>query len=101
MGSRTLKKNVIELENSKEIIDNRPFPLLIFTRSCVQVLADDGEVHVSLCNGQGGTPADQPRREWHNSWQVASMAAEAHLILTDVQPFESEKYHSYKCTGYR
>lgn len=72
-----------------------------FFHSCVQVLADDGEVHVSLCNGQGGTPADHPRREWHNSWQVAAMAAEAHLILTDVQPFESEKFHSYKCTGYR
>lgn len=71
------------------------------TCSCVQVLADDGEVHVSLCNGQGGTPADHPRREWHNSWQVAAMAAEANLILTDVQPFESEKYHSYKSTGYR
>ncbi|GAA6232190.1 ferredoxin-fold anticodon-binding domain-containing protein 1 [Lates japonicus] len=72
-----------------------------FFLSCVQVLAEDGEVHVSLCNGQGGTPADQPRREWHNSWQVAAMAAEAHLILSDIRPFESEKYQSYKCTGYR
>ncbi|CAK6953853.1 ferredoxin-fold anticodon-binding domain-containing protein 1 [Scomber scombrus] len=72
-----------------------------FFLSCVQVLAEDGEVHVCLCNGQGGTPMDQPRREWHNSWQVATMAAEAHLILSDVQPFESEKYRSYKCTGYR
>ncbi|TWW74707.1 Ferredoxin-fold anticodon-binding domain-containing protein 1 [Takifugu flavidus] len=71
-----------------------------FFLSCVQVLAEDGEVHVSLCNGQGGTPADQPKREWHNSWQVVAMAAEAHLILTDVRPFESEKYQSYKCTGY-
>ncbi|KAG8008597.1 Ferredoxin-fold anticodon-binding domain-containing protein 1 [Nibea albiflora] len=68
---------------------------------CVQVLAEDGEVHVSLCNGQGGTQADHPKREWHNSWQVVAMAAEAHLILTDVRPFESEKYQSYKCTGYR
>ncbi|KAM7374334.1 hypothetical protein PAMP_007000 [Pampus punctatissimus] len=72
-----------------------------FFLSCVQVLAEDGEVHVSLCNGQGGTPVDQPKREWHNSWQVAAMAAEAHLILTDVHPFESEKYQNYKCTGYR
>lgn len=72
-----------------------------FFLSCVQVLSEDGEVHVSLCNGQGGTPADQPKREWHNSWQVAAMAAEAHLILSDVQPFESEKYQSYKSTGYR
>ncbi|KAF7645748.1 hypothetical protein LDENG_00198960 [Lucifuga dentata] len=73
----------------------------IFSLSCVQVLAEDGEVHVSLCNGQGGTPADQPKREWHNSWQVVAMAAEAHLILSDIRPFESEKYQNYKCTGYR
>lgn len=73
----------------------------IYASSCVQVLAEDGEVHVSLCNGQGGTPADQPKREWHNSWQITVMAAEADLILTQVRPFESEKYQSYKCTGYR
>uniref|UniRef100_A0A1A8PJW2 Ferredoxin-fold anticodon binding domain containing 1 n=2 Tax=Nothobranchius TaxID=28779 RepID=A0A1A8PJW2_9TELE len=72
-----------------------------FFLSCVQVLAEDGEVHVSLCNGQGGTPADKPKREWHNSWQVAAMAAEAHLILSAVCPFENENYPSYKCTGYR
>lgn len=72
-----------------------------FFLSCVQVLSEDGEIHVSLCNGQGGTPADQPKREWHNSWQIAAMAAEAHLVLSDVQPFESDKYQSYKCTGYR
>ncbi|XP_029375426.1 ferredoxin-fold anticodon-binding domain-containing protein 1 isoform X2 [Echeneis naucrates] len=29
------------------------------------------------------------------------MAAEAHLILSDIRPFASEKYQSYKCTGYR
>ncbi|XP_061558517.1 ferredoxin-fold anticodon-binding domain-containing protein 1 [Phycodurus eques] len=72
-----------------------------FFLSCIQVLAEHGEVHVSLCNGQGGTPADQPRRERHNSWQVVAMAAEGHLILNDVRPFESDKYQSYKCTGYR
>lgn len=78
------------------------FPLTaLCASSCVQVLAEDGEVHVALCNGQGGTPADHPKREWHNSWQVAAMAAEAHLILSDVRPFECEKYQSYKCTGYR
>ncbi|KAM9348581.1 ferredoxin-fold anticodon-binding domain-containing protein 1 [Symphorus nematophorus] len=82
------------VKKNRELLKN-------FFLSCVQVLAEDGEVHVSLCNGQGGTPADNPQREWHNSWQVAAMAAEAHLILTDIHPFESEKYQSYKCTGYR
>lgn len=80
---------------------NWPITLFICAFSCVQVLAEDGEVHVSLCNGQGGTPVDHPKREWHNSWQVAAMAAEAQLILSSVRPFESEKYQSYKCTGYR
>ncbi|XP_045896461.1 ferredoxin-fold anticodon-binding domain-containing protein 1 [Micropterus dolomieu] len=82
------------VKKNRELLKN-------FFLSCVQVLAEDGEVHVSLCNGQGGTPVDRPKREWHNSWQVAAMAAEANLILTDVHPFESEKYQGYKCTGYR
>ncbi|KAM9846818.1 ferredoxin-fold anticodon-binding domain-containing protein 1 [Aulostomus maculatus] len=82
------------VKKNKQLLKN-------FFLSCVQVLAEDGEVHVSLCNGQGGTPADQPKRERHNSWQIVAMAAEAHLILSDVRPFESETYQSYKCTGYR
>lgn len=82
------------VKKNRELLKN-------FFLSCVQVLSEDGEVHVSLCNGQGGTPADQPKREWHNSWQIAAMASEAHLVLSDVQPFESDKYQSYKCTGYR
>ncbi|XP_047463238.1 ferredoxin-fold anticodon-binding domain-containing protein 1 [Mugil cephalus] len=82
------------VKKNRELLKN-------FFLSCIQVLAEDGEVHVSLCNGQGGTPADQPKREWHNSWQVAAMAAEANLILSAVQPFEREKHQNYKCTGYR
>ncbi|XP_038609657.1 alpha-1,2-mannosyltransferase ALG9-like [Tachyglossus aculeatus] len=72
-----------------------------FFRSCVDVLAEQGDVHVALCRGQGGTPADQPRREWHNSWQVVAMAAGAGLILSQVQPFRPEAVPGYKCTGYR
>ncbi|XP_062392096.1 ferredoxin-fold anticodon-binding domain-containing protein 1 isoform X2 [Sardina pilchardus] len=72
-----------------------------FFLSCVQVLKGGGEVHVALCNGQGGTPADSPMREWHNSWQVVAMAAEAGLILSEVHPFDPMKYQGYKCTGYR
>ncbi|KAL2095104.1 hypothetical protein ACEWY4_009823 [Coilia grayii] len=72
-----------------------------FFRSCAQVLKEGGEVHVALCNGQGGTPADSPMREWHNSWQAVAMAAEAGLILSEVHPFDPTKYQGYKCTGYR
>ncbi|NXN79947.1 FDXA1 protein, partial [Bombycilla garrulus] len=72
-----------------------------FFHSCAEVLAQEGEVHVALCNGQGGTPADQPRREWHNSWQIVAVAAGAGFILSHVHPFQAETIHGYKCTGYR
>ncbi|XP_060107111.1 ferredoxin-fold anticodon-binding domain-containing protein 1 [Heteronotia binoei] len=72
-----------------------------FFCSCAEVLAEKGEVHVALCRGQGGTPADQPRREWHNSWQVVAMAAEGGFILNDVHPFSTRDAGGYKCTGYR
>uniref|UniRef100_A0A8C0WKE3 FDX-ACB domain-containing protein n=1 Tax=Castor canadensis TaxID=51338 RepID=A0A8C0WKE3_CASCN len=72
-----------------------------FFQSCAEVLAEEGEVHVALCRGQGGTPADKPQREWHNSWQVVAMAALGGLILSDVHPFSCEAVPGYKCTGYR
>ncbi|XP_076969086.1 ferredoxin-fold anticodon-binding domain-containing protein 1 [Tamandua tetradactyla] len=72
-----------------------------FFKSCADVLAEEGEVHVALCRGQGGTPADKPRREWHNSWQVVAMAAQGGLILSDVHPFRCEAVPGYKCTGYK
>lgn len=56
---------------------------------------------MALCNGQGGTPADQPRREWHNSWQIVAVAAGAGFILSNVHPFKADTVHGYKCTGYR
>ncbi|XP_064433513.1 ferredoxin-fold anticodon-binding domain-containing protein 1 isoform X2 [Mirounga angustirostris] len=72
-----------------------------FFQSCKDVLAEEGEVHVALCRGQGGTPADKPMREWHNSWQVVAMAALGGFILSDVRPFSCEAVPGYKCTGYR
>ncbi|KAF6333069.1 ferredoxin-fold anticodon binding domain containing 1 [Rhinolophus ferrumequinum] len=72
-----------------------------FFQSCAEVLAEEGEVHVALCRGQGGTPADNPTREWHNSWQVVAMAALGGFILSDVHPFSCEAVPGYKCTGYR
>ncbi|XP_042656510.1 ferredoxin-fold anticodon-binding domain-containing protein 1 isoform X2 [Tyto alba] len=69
--------------------------------SSSEVLTEEGEIHVALCNGQGGTPADQPKREWHNSWQIVAVAAGAGFILSNIHPFKAETIHGYKCTGYR
>ncbi|CAL8268068.1 unnamed protein product [Merluccius merluccius] len=82
------------VKKNRELLKN-------FFLSCVQVLADHGDVHVTLCNGQGGTPADRPMREWQNSWQVVAMATEADLVLGDVRPFGGGEVGSYRCTGYR
>ncbi|XP_078055315.1 ferredoxin-fold anticodon-binding domain-containing protein 1 isoform X2 [Mustelus asterias] len=72
-----------------------------FFRSCAGILAAEGDVHVTLCRGQGGTAAEQPTREWHNSWQIVAMAARAGFILSEVQPFDCTHYYGYMSTGYR
>ncbi|KFP15612.1 Ferredoxin-fold anticodon-binding domain-containing protein 1, partial [Egretta garzetta] len=82
------------------VVKNREL-LARFFHSSAEVLTEEGEVNVALCNGQGGTPADQPRREWHNSWQIVAVAAGAGFILSNVHPFKAETIHGYKCTGYR
>ncbi|XP_009071407.1 PREDICTED: ferredoxin-fold anticodon-binding domain-containing protein 1, partial [Acanthisitta chloris] len=82
------------------VVKNREL-LAHFFCSAAEVLAEEGEVHVALCNGQGGTPADQPRREWHNSWQIVAVAAGAGFVLSSVLPFNAEAIPGYRCTGYR
>ncbi|XP_048242220.1 ferredoxin-fold anticodon-binding domain-containing protein 1 homolog [Haliotis rufescens] len=72
-----------------------------FFSSAVKVLTPGGQVMVTLCRGQGGTPADQPMRAWHDSWQVVSMAANASLILTQVVPFSAEEFQEYNSVGFR
>ncbi|NWZ50425.1 FDXA1 protein, partial [Haliaeetus albicilla] len=82
------------------VVKNREL-LAQFFHGSAEVLTVEGEIHVALCNGQGGTPADQPRREWHNSWQIVAVAAGAGFILSNVHPFKADTIHGYKCTGYR
>ena len=72
-----------------------------FFWSAGKVLSDDGEIWVTLCDGQGGTPADRKKREWQNSWQVVAMATRANMILTRVLEFDSQNYIGYRSTGHR
>lgn len=37
----------------------------------------EGDICVTLCKGQGGTPLDQPYRSHGNSWQIVNNAAKA------------------------
>ncbi|CAL1533716.1 unnamed protein product [Lymnaea stagnalis] len=72
-----------------------------FFFSCSQILAENGQVMVTLCKGQGGTPADQPLRSWHDSWQVLAMATNAGFILTRAVPFNDSLYPGYHSVGFR
>ena len=72
-----------------------------FFISAVAFLEAGGEIHVSLCRGQGGTGIDCTNRGYGNSWKIVEMAAEAGLILTRVEPFRPGNFPGYCPTGYR
>ena len=71
-----------------------------FFKSAVQFLENDaGEVHVSLAQGQGGTPMDKDLGATANTWRVVEHAAGAGLICAAVMPFTPPE--GYRCTGRR
>ncbi|KAK0055081.1 ferredoxin-fold anticodon-binding domain-containing protein 1 [Biomphalaria pfeifferi] len=72
-----------------------------FFASCHQILVCEGHVFVTLCKGQGGTPADQPMRSWHDSWQVLAMAANAGFLLNNILTFDISSFPGYHSTGFR
>lgn len=48
-----------------------------FMEGAVHLLAAEGEVHVALCKGQGGTPAEESVRKWADHWQIVPCAGES------------------------
>ena len=72
-----------------------------FLSSATKVIRNDGEILVTLCKGQGGTPADVPVRRWSDTWQVVAMATYADLVLHEVVPFQAEALPKYDSTGFR
>lgn len=72
-----------------------------FFVSAVRMLKENGQVLVTLCNGQGGTPMDESRRRWDDSWKIVEMAAHGNFILTRVEPFLWQSFRDYVVTGYR
>ena len=55
-----------------------------------------GEIHVALCEGQGGGTA-RDKTEWRTSWKAAEYAANHGLLLLDVAPYEA----SYDLSSHR
>ncbi|XP_054926000.1 ferredoxin-fold anticodon-binding domain-containing protein 1 homolog isoform X3 [Dermacentor andersoni] len=79
--------------------DNRKL-LRDFFLSAGRVLRPGLLVRVTLCRGQGGTPADSKvRRCPSDTWQVVEMAAPGGFILHRVVPFRAPA--GYTPRGYR
>lgn len=85
----------MRIEKNRDLLKN----FFISVRSILK--KDDGKVFVSLCDGQGGTPADKSKRQWNDSWQVTEMAAHGDFLLVAIETFDSNLFETYTVTGYR
>lgn len=59
-------------------------------------MAPNGEIHVALCDGQGGCSATT-LVEWKGSWTASLYGAEHGLLLADAFPFEAQ----YRLSSHR
>lgn len=85
------KNNIIK---NKELVQG-------FLCSAAKVLEPLGEIWVTLCKGQGGTPLDAADRGYENSWKIVELAAANSLIITDIRTFLIQDWPMYTPTGYR
>ncbi len=60
-----------------------------FLCSAATVLSPRGEIHIALCDGQGGC-SSTTLTEWKGSWQASMFAAEHGLLLPSVSPYEPQ-----------
>ncbi|CAN8010161.1 unnamed protein product [Ixodes pacificus] len=72
-----------------------------FFASAGRLLGTGGRVVVTLCRGQGGTPAETPPKRFDDTWQVVHMAAHGGLLLRRVEPFRATDFPAYSPVGYR
>ena len=64
-----------------------------FFRAAEAVLSPGGAVEVALVAGQGGTAADGVvRRDYGDTWQAATQAAEGGFVLVNTSPFDASAW---------
>lgn len=84
----------MKIEKNRDLVKN-------FFVSSAKMVKENGQILVTLCKGQGGTPMDNPKRRWDDSWKIVEMAAHGNLILTRIEPFLWQSFQDYIVTGYR
>jgi len=73
-----------------------------FLKSASEFLSPNGEIHVALCQGQGGSSA-ATLNEWKDSWTPSIFAGEHGLLLSNVcsyQPIYNLSSHRGKDRGF-
>ncbi|GIQ82612.1 hypothetical protein KIPB_003777 [Kipferlia bialata] len=67
------------------------------------VLAEGGEVWMTLARGQGGTAGDSEIRRYEDTWQIQDMAGQSGLVLKALYPFPLEPFRAlgYHPCGYQ
>jgi hypothetical protein len=72
-----------------------------FLLSTHSVLKPDGKIYITLAKGQGGTCYETINKASNDNWQLLRIINETGFLLTDVRPFNVDRYDYYKCTGFR
>merc|ERR1719481_1110324 len=64
-------------------------------------LTKGGQVVITLCKGQGGTPFEKVERIAGNTWKVVETAHEAGFVLSQIYHFPHDQFQQYHSVGYR
>ena len=81
-------------------IDKNRELLKQFSLSVSKVLNEQGQVLVTLCDGQGGTNFDIHPRIESDSWQILKMMSYGKLGLVQAETFQLQKFPGYNSYGY-
>jgi len=85
----------MKIHLNRELVKN-------FLASCDKMLAHDGSVIVTLCRGQGGTPAEEVQKKVAaDTWKVVEGGAEGGFVLNGVEKFPVDQFPQYSQVGYR
>eukprot|EP00092_Neocalanus_flemingeri_P020910 GFUD01022653.1.p1 GENE.GFUD01022653.1~~GFUD01022653.1.p1 ORF type:complete len:361 (+),score=81.69 GFUD01022653.1:37-1119(+) len=82
-------------------IDKNRQLVLNVLKSAQKMLDRNGQVVITLCRGQGGTPFETIERVPADTWKIVETGHEAQFVLSQVYHFPHELFQQYYQVGYR